>query len=159
MSATTIADALAQIYRIEGALEVTAPFPAKVRKVWDFYPPPEQVVTSNPAFINTYGVREVRYESALQRVFYSVHARLAIEDKQAPAIASSFIQPIIAAFASNIKLGMSEWQVQTVRFNGEQPTQFADLSAAAGKSLIGLDFYIDLIHSTTPEFAVGDPPL
>ncbi len=165
-----IQDALLRIYRLEGdptdadalALSVTSPIATSVKKVWPYFPPASAVITNTPCFINTYSVREVRYESALRRVRYGVHARLVVYDAnsdQAAKIAASFQQPIIDRFGDNITLsGLSGWFVNELRFENEQPVVFDDLSAAAGKTLIGLDFFIDITNSRAGTNASGTPP-
>lgn len=156
-----IQDALSQIYRIEGALVVTSPVAKSIKRVWPYYPPQSQVITDTPCFLNAYSPTRVDFDSALMRVNYSVHAQLLIADAdtdQAAKIAASFQQPIITAFAANIKLGLSDWTVLTLRFNGEQPKLFSESSDVSGWALIGLDFFIDLQHNFAASYAVGAAP-
>lgn len=165
-----IQDALLRIYRLEGdpsdsdplALSVSSPVARTVKKVWPYFPPADQVVTDTPCFVNTYAVTGVNFESAVRRVRYAVHARLVIYDAnsdQAAKIAASFQEPIIDRFGSNILLsGLSGWMVNTLRFESEQPVFFEDLSAASGKALLGLDFFIDLTNSKAATNAAGAAP-
>lgn len=171
MSATTsIEDALLRIYRIEGdptdaddlPLSVTSPVATSIKKVWPYFPPASQVVTTTPCFVNTWTPTNVEFNSAGQRISYAVHSRLIVYDAnsdQASKIAASFMQPLIDRFSGQIKLsGLREWMLNTLRFNGEQPVIFEDLSAAAGKTLIGLDFFIDITHSYSDQHAAGARP-
>jgi hypothetical protein len=165
-----IQDALKRIYRLEGdptdtdplPLSVTSPVAMSVKKVWPYFPPASQVITSTPCFVNTYSPRTVEYGSALSRLAYAVHARLVVYDAnsdQAAKIASSFLEPIIERFEAHVKLsGLSEWMLNTLRFDNEQPVVFDDLSTAAGKTLIGLDFFIDITHNRRSVAAGGAPP-
>lgn len=165
-----IQDALLRIYRLEGdptdadplALSVSSPVATSVKKVWPYFPPADKVVTDTPCFVNTYAVRDVLYEPALRRVRYAVHARLVVYNSNsadAAKVAASFQQPIIDRFGSNITLsGLSGWFINTLRFESEQPVFFEDLSAACGKELFGLDFFIDITNSKAATNASGTPP-
>lgn len=166
----TLQDALLRIYRIEGdptdddplPLSITSPIAVAVKKVWPFYPPASQVVSSTPCFVNTTSPGVIEYQPGARSVSWSIHARLVCYDAnsdQASKIASAFVDPIIERFGSQIKLsGLEEWYLNTIRFNGEQPVVFQDLSEAAGKTLIGLDFFIDLTHKFAATNAAGPPP-
>lgn len=154
--------ALAQIYRIEAALAVTSPEAVGIKKVWPYAPAGNAVVTDTPCFLNDYSVEAVSYLSALKRVNYSVNARLAIyraNSDDSAVLASAFTQPIIDAFALNLKLGMKNWTVLELRFNGKQPVVHDALSQAAGKTLIGLDFNIELQYNHASTNAVGAVPV
>lgn len=165
-----IQDALRRIYRLEGdptdtdplLLAVTSPVPTSVKKVWPYFPPASQVITSTPCFVNTYSPRTVEYGSALSRLAYGVHARLVVynaKSDEAAKIASSFLEPIIDRFEAHMKLsGLSEWMLNSLRFETEQPVLFEDLSTASGKTLIGLDFFIDITHNRRSVAAGGTPP-
>lgn len=157
-----IQTALAQIYRIEAALAVTSPEEIGILKVWPYEPTGDAVITATPAFVNDYTIETVSYQSAIKRLIYSVNARLCIyraNPDSAAVLASAFTQPIIDAFSQNIKLGMKDWMVRELRFNGKQPVVHEVLSAAAGKTLIGLDFNIDLEYNHASTNAVGAVPL
>jgi hypothetical protein len=165
-----IQDALLRIYRLEGdptdadplLLSVTLPYPMQIKKVWPYVPPKDAVVNEFPCFINTWSVRGVEYGSALRRTQYAVHARLVcfdVDADKAAAIAASFQEPLLDRFASNLKLsGLRDWMVNTLRFEGEQPVVFQDLSEAAGRTVLGLDFFIDITHSSASSNAGGAPP-
>ncbi len=165
-----IQDALRRIYRLEGdpddedalLLTVASPVATQVKKVWPYFPPASAVVTSTPCFVNTYAVRSVEYGSAIRIVRYAVHARLVVYDAntdQSAKIAASFQEPVLDRFGANIKLsGLSDWMVNSLRFENEQPVVFEDLSQAAGKTLIGLDFFIDITHTSASANAGGTPP-
>jgi hypothetical protein len=165
-----IQDALRRIYRLEGdptdtdplLLSVTLPYPMQVKKVWPYRPPARAVITDTPCFVNTWAVRGVEYGSALRRTQYAVHARLVcydIDADKAAAIAASFQEPLLDRFASNVKLsGLSHWMLNTLRFENEQPVVFDDLSEAAGRTVLGLDFFIDITHNSASNNAGGTPP-
>lgn len=167
---TTIQDALLRIYRLEGdptdaddlPLSITSPIATSIKKVWPFFPPARQVITDTPCFVNTWAVRDVEFMSALRRTAYSVHARLVVYDAdsdRAAAIASAFQEPILERFSANVKLsGLSNWMLNTLRFESEQPVVFEDLSAAAGRAVLGLDFFIDITHSEAANHAGGTRP-
>jgi len=169
-AATTIADALRRICRLEGdptdtdalALSITSPIATSVKKVWPYYPPASQVVTSTPCFVNTVSPVQVLFEAGVRRVDYSVRARLVCYDAnsdQTAKIAEAFWQPIIDRFGAHIKLsGLHEWHLRSLRFNGEQPVLFQDLSEAAGKTLLGLDFFIDITHTYSQVNEAGAAP-
>ncbi len=165
-----IQDALLRIYRLEGdptdadalLLQVTSPVATQIKKVWPYVPPADKVVTATPCFVNTWSVTSVEYGSAVRRERYAVHARLVCYDAntdRAAAIAASFQLPLLDRFGSNLKLsGLSEWMVNTLRFENEQPVVFEDLSTAAGKTLLGLDFFIDITRSAAATNAAGAAP-
>lgn len=165
-----IQDALLRIYRIEGdptdtdplPLSVASPVVTNIKKVWPYMPPASKVVIDTPCFVNTWSVRGVEFGSAVRRDSYSVHARLVCYDAdsdKAAAIAASFQQPLLDRFGSHVKLsGLSDWMLNTLRFETEQPVVFEDLSAAVGKTVLGLDFFIDITHSYAAANAGGTPP-
>lgn len=160
MSATTIRDAMDSIYHLEGTLAVTSPRAARVQKVWSYSPPADKVVTSTPCITNAHSPQAVSYLSVLSRVTYTVNINLLVKDTdsdRAADLASAFIQPVIDTFGANIKLGISEWTVLGLRFNGFQPLYFADYSAAAGVAVLGLDFFLDLAHNAGIVIAPGAP--
>lgn len=165
-----IQDALRRIYRLEGdptdedplALSVASPYVASIKKVWPYFPPASAVVTDTPCFINTWSVRNVEFGSAVRVEQYAVHARLVcydIDADKAAAIAASFQLPLLNRFASHLTLsGLSQFMLNTLRFESEQPTVFDDLSQAAGKTLLGLDFFIDITRRAPSSNEGGAPP-
>lgn len=165
-----IQDALKRIYRLEGdptdedplALAGTSPYTVHVKRVWPYRPPASAVITDTPCFVNTWTVRGVEYGSALRRTQYAVHARLVcydVDGDKAAAIAASFQEPLLDRFGANLKLsGMRDWMLNGLRFEGEQPVVFDDLSEAAGRSVLGLDFFIDITHNSASNNAGGTPP-
>lgn len=168
---STLNDALLRIYRLEGdptdaddlPLSITSPIAVSVKKVWRHTAPPaSQVVTDAPCFLNSVSPVNIDYGSALRREAWSVHARLVCYDadsNRCSDIARAFIPEIIDRFGSHIKLsGLSEWHLNTIRFEGEQPVFFEDLSATSGKALFGLDFFIDIVNSKAATNAGGTPP-
>lgn len=165
-----IQDALRRIYRLEGdpddedplVLSVSSPYEASILKVWPYVPPASQVITDTPCFVNSWSLREVDFGSAVRLERYAVHARLVCYDDDAPvaaAIAASFQLPLLNRFASNLTLsGLPQFMLNTLRFESEQPVVFQDLSEAAGKTLLGLDFFIDITRRAPSTNEGGTPP-
>lgn len=167
---TSLHDALLRIYRLQGdpsdtdplPLSVTSPVRTSIKRVWPYVPPGSKVITDVPCFCNTWSPGVIELNVSNTRARYAVHSRLICYDAdvdKAAKIAESFIQPIIARFEDHIKLsGLREWFVNTIRFEDEQPVIFEDLSASAGKTLLGLDFFIDITHTYGVERQGGTPP-
>lgn len=156
---TDLLDALNQIYRIEAGLSITSPIVTGIKKVWPFME--RLVVNDTPCFLNAISPSEIRFDSALLRTSYVLHPRLLVynaDRDQAAAIANAFIEPVIDAFCNNIKLGLSKWTVLGIRFNEEQPRVFTPESDSAGRTFLGLDFFVDLMHNAAKTYQIGAAP-
>jgi len=158
-----ISDAMEQIYRIEAALVSSAPYSAAVKRVYPFFPSQTQVIKAVdcPCFLNTYSPTNVDFRSSLLMTGYTIHPRLFVYDgnrDKAAAIAASFVEPIIDSFAANIKFGLQRWTLLGLRFNEEQPREWASESEAAGLTFIGLDFFLDVMHTGPKTYQVGAAP-
>jgi hypothetical protein len=159
--------ALAQLYRREAEIEIEdvdirgQDYTVSIAKVWPLVPPSRQVVTDTPCFLNLVPDSRTQFFPALTRSNFTVNMRLVCHDADtdiAGEIALAFYPEIVDKLRSNLKLGLSGWFINELRTEGEFLRIFDDISDSAGRTLVGLDLYVDLTWNGAGTNAGGTAP-
>jgi len=159
--------ALAQLYRREAEIAITdvdirgQNYTRAIEKVWPLMPPSRVVVTDTPCFVHLLPDSQANIGSAMVSSDFVVNVQLVVEDADADIaceIALAFYPQIVEKLKLERKLGLSGWMLRALRTEGDFLRLFEEYSQTAGRTLVGLDLYLDMNFTGSSNNAGGTPP-
>jgi hypothetical protein len=132
-------------------LEITAPVPATIKKVFKYVPALSKSITDYPCIFLTYELTQVWFRPSFLEQEYTVHiqlfaGRIETEQDVAADIASAFLDALVTKLSTSQRLGNTVSVIRGLR--GAAPDTLTGLQWA-GVGFVGLDLFLDVTLKTT----------